>query len=454
MKLYHWLYPGLRIKRWLLAFAGGLYLVTLGWALAIDAGLWVRIEAFMKRVLYAATGRFLPSSVLGWLLVAAGAGLSLASIYQLMRTVIDVLAPSAASNGGVADRVVVRRQLARGPRIVAIGGGTGLSVLLRGLKEYTSNVTAIVTVTDDGGSSGRLRGELGILPPGDIRNCLVALADTEPLMARLFQHRFTQGTLAGHSLGNLFISALAELLGDFEQAVYESSKVLAIRGQVFPSTLTPVTLVARMADGRVVRGETAISSDPAAIAQVWLDPPDPEALPAALRAIESADMIVLGPGSLFTSILPNLLIPGIRDAVARARAVKLLVVNAMTQPGETDGFTAADHARAIIQAAGPGLFQHVLVNTQEPPARLLQRYRDQGQEFVRPDREALRRMGLQVHAAPLIADDDLVRHDPRRLARALLRVLLACRPPVEAGRRFDFFLLGERLLREDTGREL
>ncbi|HEY8415360.1 MAG TPA: gluconeogenesis factor YvcK family protein, partial [Thermaerobacter sp.] len=222
LKLYYWLYPGLRIKRWLLAFAGGLYLVTLGWALAIDAGLWVRLEAFIKRVLYAMTGRFLPSSVLGWILVAAGAGLALASIYRSMRAVIDVLAPSAAPNGGVADRVVVRRQLARGPRIVAIGGGTGLSVLLRGLKEYTSNVTAIVTVTDDGGSSGRLRGELGILPPGDIRNCLVALADTEPLMARLFQHRFTQGTLAGHSLGNLFISALAELLGDFEQAVYES----------------------------------------------------------------------------------------------------------------------------------------------------------------------------------------------------------------------------------------
>ena len=454
MKLAYWLFPGLRIKRWLLAFAAGLFLVALGGAMAAGADLWAVAGAWLRQRLFALTGRFVPGPWLGVVVLLAGALLALASTYRLMRVVADILAPAGGGNGGGAvDRLVLRRRLDRGPRVVAIGGGTGLSVLLRGLKEYTGNVTAIVTVTDDGGSSGRLRGELGILPPGDIRNCLVALADAEPLMARLFQHRFSQGTLAGHSLGNLFISALAELLGDFEQAVYESSKVLAVRGRVLPSTLTPVTLVAEMADGRVVRGETAISSDPERIARLWLEPGGAEPLPAALEAIEAADLIVLGPGSLYTSILPNLLIPGIRDAIRRSPAVKVLVVNAMTQPGETDGFSAADHARAILEAVGPGLFQHVLVNIQQPPPHLLQRYREQGQEPVRPDREGLRRLGLQVHVARLIAGDDFVRHDSQRLARALLRVLLSARPRVDARRRFDFFLLGERIWREEAARD-
>lgn len=450
MKLAYWLLPGLRIKRWLLVFAAGLYLVALGGAMAAGADLWAAAEGWLRRQLVAATGRFVPEPWPGLAVMTVGGGVALAAIYRLLRVVAELLTPPGGANGGATDRLVLRRRLERGPRVVAIGGGTGLSVLLRGLKEYTGNVTAIVTVTDDGGSSGRLRGELGILPPGDIRNCLVALADAEPLMARLFQHRFTQGTLAGHSLGNLFIGALAELLGDFEQAVYESSKVLAVRGRVLPSTLTPVTLVARMADGRVVRGETAIASDPAAIDRIWLDPPGVEPPPAAVEAIEAADLIVLGPGSLYTSILPNLLIPGIRDAVRRSRAVKVLVVNAMTQPGETTGFTAADHARALIEAVGPGLFHHVLVNVQQPAPALLQRYREQGQEPVRLDRERLRQLGLQVHTAQLLAADDLIRHDPQRLARALLRVLLAARPRVNPRRRLDFFLLSERLWREET----
>jgi len=339
-----------------------------------------------------------------------------------------------------------RRQLERGPRVVAVGGGTGLPVVLRGLKNHTANLTAVVTVADDGGSSGRLRGELGILPPGDIRNCLVALADTEPLMESLFQHRFRRGEgIAGHTFGNLFIAAMTEVTGDFEEAVMQSSRVLKVRGTVLPSTLDNVVLEAELSDGRVVAGETAIAGEgrTATIVRVRLSPPAPKALPAAVRAIEEADMVVLGPGSLFTSIMPNLLVPGIRRAIVRAamrRGVPVvLVLNVMTQPGETTGFDGARHLR-VVQDALDGCIGWVIVNTARVPAETQRRYREQGAEVVSAPPGRLERLGVRVVRGHLLDTaglrEGLVRHDPERLAEAVLSVAgraVRLRPPAATG---------------------
>ncbi len=305
-------------------------------------------------------------------------------------------------------------------RVVAMGGGTGLPVLLRGLKAHTHQITAVVTVTDDGGSSGRLRGELGIPPPGDIRNCLVALAGAEPLMQRLFQHRFTRGTLAGHAFGNLFIGALTELFGDFRAAVRAASHVLRIHGQVLPSTDRQVQVCAELADGTVAEGETAVTSARSRIRRVFLQPPDAAPVPEALRAVEEADLVVLGPGSLFTSVLPNLLVRGMAEAVRASPAEKVFVVNVMTQPGETDGFTASDHVRVVLEHLGPGLVDRVVVNTGAVEPERLARYRRQGADQVRVDRDALRAMDLAVTEGDLVNRDELIRHDPDALAAAVL----------------------------------
>jgi uncharacterized cofD-like protein len=323
-----------------------------------------------------------------------------------------------------------KKQLERGPRIVAIGGGTGLPVVLRGLKNYTANLTAVVTVADDGGSSGRLRGELGILPPGDIRNCLVALADTEPLMESLFQHRFRRGAgLAGHNFGNLFIAAMTEVTGDFEAAIVESSRVLKVRGTVVPSTLDNVVLEAVLADGRVVSGESQIAAQAreTSITTVRLRPAEPKPLPAALRAIEAADMVVLGPGSLFTSIVPNLLVPGVKRALVRAasRGVPVaLVMNVMTQPGETAGFAAADHLR-IVKEFTQNAVNQVVVNMERIPPDLRRKYEADGAAVVTvpPGARDLEGVGVvraRLLDTDLLACESLVRHHPDRLALAIL----------------------------------
>ncbi|MBX6376999.1 MAG: YvcK family protein [Clostridia bacterium] len=304
-----------------------------------------------------------------------------------------------------------------------MGGGTGLATLLRGLKAYTHHITAIVTVTDDGGSSGRLRGELGIPPPGDIRNCLVALAEAEPLMEQLFQYRFSRGSLAGHNLGNLLIGALTDVLGDFEAALRAASAVLAVRGQVLPSTLSNVQICARFRDGRVVCGETRLVATGAPIDSVFLQPPDVHAPPAAVEALEAADLIVLGPGSLYTSVLPNLLVRDLARALRASRGLKVYVVNVMTQPGETDGYTAADHVSAVLRHAGEGSVDCVLVNTGPVDPVRLRRYRSQRAEPVVLDAERLAALGVRVVTGDLISRDEWARHDPDRLAALLLRLL-------------------------------
>jgi len=317
-----------------------------------------------------------------------------------------------------------QRQRRRGPHVVVIGGGTGLSTLLRGLKSHTTNLAAVVTVFDDGGSSGRLRRELGILPPGDIRDCLVALAESEPLMTRLFEYRFHGGALDGHAFGNLFIASLTGVTGDLESAIKETSKVLNIRGRVLPSAVEDVTLWAEFTDGTIVEGESEITHTHKRIRRVGLKPTDVGAVPEVLQALSDAELIVLGPGSLYTSVIPNLLVRGVSDAIRGSRALRVYVCNVMTQPGETDGFSASDHVRVLRELIAPDIITHVLVNVQPPRNRaLVARYMAEGSEPVRPDLDAIADLGVVPVGEALISEEHLVRHDPRRLALALLRVV-------------------------------
>ena len=319
----------------------------------------------------------------------------------------------------------------RGPRLAAIGGGSGLSVLLRGLKRMippgeppADRLTAVVTVTDDGGSSGRLRRELGVLPPGDIRNCLVALADDEDLLARLFQYRFPNGVgLTGHSFGNLLLTALTGITGDFYQAILTAESILSVRGRILPATLENVRLTGRGRSGRHYLGETALGGAGEAIEELALEPAAPPAFAASAEALARADLVILGPGSLYTSILPNLLIPGIRHALEANPAPVVLPLNLMTQPGETDGMDALAHLRAVERHAGPGLVDVVLVNSAPMPAALLARYAESGAEPVAVDRAAVAAEGVEVIGAELLAEGALIRHDPARLADALLALV-------------------------------
>jgi uncharacterized cofD-like protein len=334
-------------------------------------------------------------------------------------------------------------------KVVAIGGGTGLSTLLRGLKPHVpqsageaalhpaiSRLTAIVTVTDEGGSSGRLRRDFGILPPGDIRNCLVALAEDEQLLTRLFSYRFTDGRgLAGHSFGNLFLAALTHLTRDFTKAVRVSSEVLAVRGDIFPSTLSDVRLKARLIDGRTLSGEARINQTPARIRRLELVPRGSRALPEALAAIDSADLITLGPGSLYTSLIPNLLVRGIVPCITQSRAVKVYIANLMTQPGETRDYTASDHVRAIWEHSGRRrLFDYVVLSSQVLSPSLRRRYAAEGAAPVMADRDRIRELGVQPVMARLLAEDRVARHDPLCLARLLLRLARENRLNVEGNR--------------------
>lgn len=311
--------------------------------------------------------------------------------------------------------------MTRPPHIAALGGGTGLSSLLRGLKRRRLDLTAIVTVADDGGSSGRLRRELGVLPPGDIRNCLVALAEDESLMGRLFQHRFAAGELSGHSFGNLFLAALTEVTGNFDLAIQWSSHVLKISGNVVPSTLSQISLWAERADGSHVCGESAIGSGAGPCRRVWLEP-EPAAHPPALEAIADADLVLLGPGSLFTSVLPHLAVPELVDALASARGVRAYVCNVMTQPGETDGFDAVDHLERVLEASRGGVDMVVVHEGRLDPAAAAT-YAAQGQEPVRADHERLRALGVKVVARDLAEEGRMVRHSPEALADVLTELV-------------------------------
>ncbi|MGB3242573.1 MAG: gluconeogenesis factor YvcK family protein, partial [Candidatus Omnitrophota bacterium] len=337
MRKLKWLYPGMLIKRWISLTVFGILMISMGFVIIIFE-------------------RSSENKTIAGLIIVLGMMCVIFSVKRILKSFMAALVPEKGESA-LVDKIYEKRILERGSKIVVIGGGTGLSTLLTGLKQKTSNITAIVTVADDGGSSGRLQEEFGVLPPGDIRNCLVALADSEDLLGALFQFRFKEGEgLRGHNFGNLFITALSKVTGDFARAIKESSKVLAIRGNVFPATLQTVKLVARRKNGRETTGESRIREErESPIDRLFLEPGECKATQESIEAIREADAIVLGPGSLYTSVMPNLLIKGIKEEVLKSKAVKIYICNVMTEGGETENFSASDHIRAIIKHTGPGI---------------------------------------------------------------------------------------------------
>jgi uncharacterized cofD-like protein len=410
-----WAYPGLGVKRWLLVAIAGILLLVNG----IDRYLVaIGFDLHANELVDSFVDDYFSPGYLAWIFIIVGIVLIFFGIRQWLRAILRASALGGA-NESILDSLYEMR-LRNGYKIVAIGGGTGLSTLLRGLKRKTTNLTAVVTVSDDGGSSGRLQKELGVLPPGDVRNCLVALADDEAMVTDLFRYRFNEGEgLTGHSFGNLFLAAMTGITGNFDRAIKESSRVLNIKGRVLPSTLGIVRLCARLADGSVVEGETTISKSAQPIKQLFFDPPYAAPLGEVIAAIREADAIVLGPGSLYTSILPNFLVDRIAREVAASPAVKMYVCNVMTQPGETDNMTAADHVKALLDNSGSRVCDYVIINDR-PPSKLLEAYAEEGQVPVLPDIDRVRAMGLTPIHTDVISETATVRHDPEKLAQVVI----------------------------------
>ena len=412
-RIPRWLYPGMHLKRWLLLLFFGITVLGLGAAiLLVDYYRHLPEDS----IVFVLTGAGLDRPIRATIVAMAGIALTAIGVWGLMRSIVS---PFVTRGDSVLEVLYTKRYLARGPRIVAIGGGTGQSTLLRGLKGYSANITAIVSLADDGGSSGRLREQLGIAPPGDIRNCIAALADAEPLMTQLMQYRFPPGSgLDDHAFGNLFIAAMTAVTGDFDEAVRESNRVLAVRGQVLPATSVPLNLAATLESGRRLSGQASISRAAEPIAHVSIEPADVRANPEAIERILEADLVVVGPGSLFSSVLPNLLISDIRDAVAAASGIRVYVCNVATQPGETGFYSAAQHLEALVEHVGDGLFDYVLVNdnhaAQRPEGWL-------GQP-VQVDVRRLEQLPVTIVEEDLVDVGNAHRHDPAKLAAALMRI--------------------------------
>lgn len=410
-----WLLPGLEVKRWFLLIFLGSIMIVLGFmVLANVRPIYLTLELIRKAALV------LPSNVLAAIFILIGGAIFFKGWQKTTLSIMDM--DSSKGNSSVLEKLYRRRMLNKGAKIVAIGGGTGLSMLLRGIKKYTNNVTAIVTVGDDGGSSGRLREEMGVLPPGDIRNCIAALADDEDMITELFQYRFKNGEgLEGHSFGNLFLTALCAITGDMFRAVKESSNVLNIRGVVLPATLDDMKLAAEFEDGKIIHGESNIPEAHGKIKRLFTEPEHCKALPEAITAIKEADLIILGPGSLYTSVIPNLLVDGIVEAITKSTAKKIYVCNIMTQPGETDNYSVASHVNALIShAGGKKIIDAVLVNDSLPD-NISEGYAKSGSIPVRLDMENIAPIGVEVVSQKLLQENKqgLVRHSSHRVARAV-----------------------------------
>lgn len=410
-----WLIPGLHVKRWFAGiFVGSLFMV-LGTMIVFNLRPVYFSMEFVKHV-----ANNVQTGAIGVIIAILGAVIFFKSWQKTNMSILGL--SNEREQGNVLESLYRRRKLNKGPKIVAVGGGTGLSMLLKGIKKITNNVTAIVTVGDDGGSSGRLREEMGVLPPGDIRNCIAALADDEDLVTELFQYRFKTGEgLEGHSFGNLFLTALCSITGDMVRAVKESSKVLSIRGRVLPSTLDDMKLVAQMEDGRIIKGESNIPEAGGKIRKLSTDPSDCRPLEDVITAINEAELIILGPGSLYTSVIPNLLIKDIAKAIANSNAKKIYVCNIMTQPGETDDYTVFNHVNAILSHGNDqNLINAVLVNDYLPD-NLAEKYASAGSFPVKLDEEIVRKSGIEVVSKKLIQEnkEGLVRHSSNRVARAI-----------------------------------
>ena len=437
MRIIDWFRPGIRIKRWL-----GLGVVGIA---SISFGL-----SFMLREIYLSP----TEKILSFFLIVSGLVFIFLSVKYVVSTFFHAISSSGFRISLDSDRLssllYEKRILIKGPKIVAIGGGTGLSTMLRGLKVYSSNITAIVTVADDGGGSGVLRQDLGMLPPGDIRNCVLALADTEPIMEKLLQYRFQEGMLKGQNFGNLFLAAMDGISSSFEEAVRKMSDVLAVTGRVLPVTLEDVKLSAELEDGFVVSGESTIgnhnSIHEGKIKKVYCEPQNVKPLQDALDALAEADIVVLGPGSLYTSIISNLLVDGVCDSLKKSNAVKVYVCNIMTQPGETDGYSVYEHINAIEKHSYSGIIDYCIVNTADIPGELKKKYVDEGAELVKVDTDAINKADIKIIGGEFVSiKNGLVRHDPKRLAEAVIELVAEAVLVKDKKRIIDYYYVKDRL---------
>lgn len=436
MNFLDWLKPGIRIKRWILMGLLGLAIFVLGISKFLYRG--PIFDMYLLLYIYL--------TLVGIIIIYAAIKLSLKSVLSL---ITGINGNNATNGHGLSNLLYEQRLLVRGPRIVAIGGGTGLSTMLRGLKEYTTNISAIVTVADDGGGSGVLRESFGMLPPGDIRNCLVALAHTEPVMEELMQYRFKEGSLKGQSFGNLFIAAMNDISLSFEEAIKKMSDVLAVKGKVYPVTLDDVTLCAELSNGLTIKGESNIPRESiknnAQIKSVFLEPSNPKPLEEALFAIDNADCIIIGPGSLYTSILPNLIIEGVADRIKNSKAIKIYVSNIMTQPGETDEYKLSNHINAIEKHCGKGMLNFAIANNGQVPEVYFEKYKSDGQDTVKVDHENIPR-GVEIFSEDFIyIKDGLLRHDTKKLSKVIMRIVLKQVIAKNRRRILDYYYLSERI---------
>ena len=434
------LYPGINIKRWVLLLFLSMASVMLGLFLLGSKQFQNTIgETLFFAKLFSVVD-FQGNAFLfaGVFFIIIGFYLTFFAMGGFLKSMADIFIVDHEQT--IIDIIFSKRRLVKGASVTVIGGGTGLSSLLRGIKQITGNCTAVVATTDDGGSSGRLREEFGMIPPGDLRNCITALADTEPLMADLMQYRFEEGSsLSGHSFGNLFIAAMANIVGDMEKGLKATNKILKVRGNVMAATLESVSLIAKMSDGSFVKGESSITAAGKKIEKIMMEPVNAVATRSSVEAILGADMLVFGPGSLYTSVITNLLIPEIKEAVLQSKAVKIYVCNVMTQPGETDGYSAYDHLRAIYEHVGEAFFNFIIVNKQQVGQSLLEKYSQQGAHPVNADVELLEATGINVIEANLISEEDLVRHDSVKLAQTLIALMYRLRLSNKGIKLFDYY---------------
>lgn len=437
MRIIDWLKPGVKVKRWILLGILGILLIAFGLIEFVQH----RLYYFMYIAFYI-------------FLIAAGSFILYTAVSQGMRSII-ILINKGYINVSLDSRklenlIYEKRLLVKGPKIVVIGGGTGLSTMLRGLKHYTSNITAIVTVADDGGGSGDLREDLGILPPGDIRNCILALADTEPLMEELLQYRFKDGRLKNQSFGNLFLAAMDGISSNFEEAVQKMSSVLAVTGKVVPVTLDNIVLKAKLKNGEVISGESNIPEQAleqmSPIEKVFIEPPNARALQESVDAIREADAIILGPGSLYTSVIPNLLIKDISSALHRTKAIKIYVSNIMTQPGETDGYGVEDHLKAIFKHGGDGIVDYAVVNVGKIDKELEVKYKEETSGMVSIDEEKVKGMDVKIIEGDFIkVKNGLIRHNSDKLADILIETIMDKKLLADKKKIIEYFYLSERL---------
>ena len=438
MKIFDWLRPGIKVKRWVMLATMGISLITMGGLELVYRGGYYYSMYKALFVLFMVTGIFI----------------IYISVTQGMRSIIRLINKGylnvSLDSNKLENLIYEKRLLVKGPKVVVIGGGTGLSTMLRGLKYYTSNITAIVTVADDGGGSGELREDLGILPPGDIRNCILALADTEPLMEELLQFRFKEGRLKNQSFGNLFLAAMDGISGNFEEAVQKMSKVLAVTGKVIPVTLDNIVLKAKLKNGMVVEGESNIpeasEKNKTSIDYVFIEPANASAVEEAINALKEADAVILGPGSLYTSVIPNLLVKDISSALLKSDALKLYVSNIMTQPGETDNYSVTDHINAIAKHVGKNIIDYVIVNTGVIDKELEDKYSESTSKLVRLDEKKLVNKGIGIVKGDFISiNSGFVRHNSENLAAILIQTIMEKKLSFDRKKIIEYFYLSERL---------